>query len=133
MLDLRKIGRDILASGGLDSAKLEVLHRQLYADGAIDRRKADFLVEMHQRVQYLTPAFEQFFFQAIKEYILADSWIDAEQAAWLRRMLYEDGKIHDEERKFLRELKGEAKHVSREFEALFEQCMRQPMEQRTCG
>jgi uncharacterized membrane protein YebE (DUF533 family) len=51
----------------------------------------------------------------------------------LRRMLFADGKIDDEERKLLHELKGEAKEVSREFEALFAESMKQPQEQHTCG
>jgi hypothetical protein len=133
MLDLRQIEEDILATGKVDSDKLEVLRRQLYADGKIDRREADFLVELHKRVQHLTPAFEQFFYQAIKDHILADGRIDAEAAAWLRQMLFADGKIDDEERKFLHELRGEAGQVCREFEILFEESMKQPPEQRTCG
>ena len=44
-------------------------------------------------MQHMTPAFEQFFYQAIKDHILADGRIDAEEAAWLRRMLFADGKI----------------------------------------
>jgi hypothetical protein len=48
-------------------------------------------------------------------------------------MLFTDGKLHDEGRKFLHELKGEATQVSREFESLFEESMKQPPEQRTCG
>jgi hypothetical protein len=77
--------------------------------------------------------YEQFFYQAIKDHILAHGRIDAEDAAWLRGMLFADGKIDDEERKFLHELKGEAKQVSREFDVLFEESMKQPSEQRTCG
>jgi hypothetical protein len=69
------------------------------------------------RVQHFTPAFEQFFFQAIKDHMLLHGRIDAEEAAWLRRILFPDGKIDDEERKFLHELEGEAKQVSREFGA----------------
>jgi hypothetical protein len=84
-------------------------------------------------VWHHTPAFEQFFYQAIKDHILADGRIDAEEAAWLRRMLFADNKIDDEERKFLHELKGETKEICREFEALFEESMKQPPEQRTCG
>ena len=48
-------------------------------------------------------------------------------------MFFADGKFEDEERKFLHELKGEALQVSREFEVLFEESMRQPPEQRTSG
>jgi len=133
MPDLREIEQDILANGKVNGHELEVLRRQLYAGGKIGRPAADFLVELHKRVQHLTPAFEHFFYQAIKDHILVDSRIDAEEAAWLRRMLYADGKIDDEERKFLHELKGEAAQVNRDFEALFEECMNQPPEQRTCG
>ncbi len=133
MLDLRQVQRSILAAGKVDGPELEALRQQLCADGNIDRRKADFLVELHKRVQHRTPGFEQFFYQCLKNHILAQGRINAEAAGWLRRMLFADGKINDEERKFLHELKGEAKQVSPEFEALFTVSMKQPMEQRTCG
>ena len=133
MLKLQQIEQDILATGKIDKPQLEVLRRELYAGGKIDPPKADFLVELHKRVQHMNPAFQQLFYQAIKDYILANGRIDAEETAWLRRMLFADGKIDDEERKFLHELKGEAKHISPEFEALFAGSMKQPPEQRTCG
>src|ERR1700730_17188033 len=133
MLNLHQVEHDILANGKVDGHHLEALRRQLYADGKIDRRGADFLVELHKRVQHLTPAFEHFFYQAIKDHILADGRIGAEGAAWLRRMLFADGKIKDEERKFLHELKGEAKQVSHEFAVLFEESMKLPQERHTCG
>jgi hypothetical protein len=133
MLKLRQIEQEILATGKADGPELERLRRELYAHGKIERPEADFLVELHKRVQHRTPAFEQFFYQAIKDHILAHGRIDAEEAAWLRRMLFADGKLEDEERKFLHELKGEAKQLSREFETLFAESMKQPPEQRTCG
>jgi len=133
MLHLREIEQTILANGRVDGPELEALRRQLYAGGKIDRRDADFLVELHKRVQHMTPAFEHFFYQAIKDHILGHGRIDAEEAAWLRRMLFADGRIKDEERKFLHELTGEAKQVSREFELLFQESMKQPQEPHTCG
>ena len=133
MMDLPEIKRDILAIGKVEGRELEVLRRRVYAGGKVNRPEADFLVEIHKRVQHLTPAFEHFFYQAIKDHILADGRIDAESAAWLRRMLFADGMIDDEERKFLHELNGEAKQVSTEFKKLFEQSMKQPVEQHTCG
>ncbi len=133
MLKLRHIEQDILATGKVDGPELERLRRELYTHDKIERSEADFLVELHKRVQHLTPAFEQFLYQAIKEHILAHGRIDAEEVAWLRRMLFADGKIKDEERTFLHELKGEAKQASREFEVLFEESMKQPQEQHTCG
>jgi hypothetical protein len=133
MPQLRKLEHEILAKGRVDGSQLEALHQQLYADGKIDRVEADFLVELHKRVQHMTPAFEKFFYQAIKAHVLAAGRIDAEETAWLRRMLFADGKMEDEKRKFLHELKGEAGQVSREFQALFEEAMKEAPEQHTCG
>ncbi len=133
MLKLRRIEQDILATGKVDGHELQRLRQELYAHDKIQRPEADFLVELHKRVQHLTPAFEQFFYQAIKDHVLARGRIDAEEAAWLRRMLGGDGKIKDEERTFLHELKGEAGEVCREFQVLFEESMKQSPEQHTCG
>ena len=133
MPHLQEINQAILTKGRVDGPELEALRLQLYAGGKIERPEADFLVELHKRVQHMTPAFEQFFYQAIKDHVLAHGRIDAEETAWLRRMLFADGKIKDEERKFLHELKGEAKKVSREFESLFAECMKEAPEQHTSG
>lgn len=133
MLDLRQMEQAILATGKVESQELELLRRELYSAGKIGRREADFLVVLHKRLQHLDPSFQQFFYQAIKDHILANGRIGAEEAAWLRRMLFADGKFRDEERKLLRELKGEAKEVSREFEVLFEESMKQPQEPHTSG
>ena len=132
MLELRQIEHDILAIGKVDGKELELLSKRVYAGDKINRQTADFLVELHKRVQHRTPAFETFFYQALKDHILANGRVGVEQSAWLRRMLFADGKIDDEERKFLHELNGEAQQVSPEFKALFEESMKQPQEQRTC-
>jgi hypothetical protein len=133
MVSLREIEERVLANGRVEGHDLEVLRRRLYADGKIDRKEADFLVELHKRAQYRTPSFEQFFYQAIKDHILANGRIGPNKTAWLREMLFTDGKIEDEERKFLHQLKGEAKEASPEFEKLFKEAMAQPPEQHTSG
>jgi hypothetical protein len=131
--ELRRIEQNILARGKVDSDHLEALRLALYAGGTVSRPAADFLVELHKRVQHPNPAFEHLFYRAIKDHVLADGQIDAEEAAWLWRMLFADGTITDEERKFLHELKGEAGHVTREFEALFAEAMKFPQERHTSG
>ena len=133
MQKLRRIEQHILATGKVDTPELDMLRQELHVHGMIDRQEADFLVELHKRVQHLSPAFEQFFYQAIKVHILAQGRINGEETAWLQRMLFADGKFDDEERKFLHELKGEARQVSPEFDVLFGESMKQPSEQRTCG
>jgi uncharacterized tellurite resistance protein B-like protein len=133
MLTLRELEERILANGRVEGHDLEVLRQVLYADGKIDRKEADFLVELHKRAQYRTHAFEQFFYDAIKDHVLTDGRISAPEAAWLREMLFSGGKIEDEGRQFLRRLKGEAREVSPEFEALFKEVMKQPPERHTSG
>lgn len=133
MTDLRQIEQDILAIGKAEGKALELLRKEVYAEGKINRPTADFLVELHKRVQHRTPAFDKFFYQAIKDHLLANGRIGTQESAWLRRMLLGDGKLEDEERKFLHELKGQARQVSPEFEAFFHECMREPPEQHTCG
>jgi hypothetical protein len=50
-------------------------------------------------------AFENFFYQAIKDHILANGRITKEESAWLRRMLHGHGTMDDERRKLLHELR----------------------------
>jgi len=133
MKELRELGDRLLAGGRVGGQELEALRRLLYADGKIDRPEADFLVELHKRIRPRDPSFEQFFYKAVKDHILEDGLISAEEAAWLRQMLFADGKIDDEERKFLHELKGEARETGPEFESLFREAMKQPPEQHTAG
>src|SRR5438105_810805 len=101
MRTLRELEERILAIGRVDGEELAVLRQVLYADGRIDRKEADFLVELHKRVRNRTHAFEQFFYQALKDHLLASGRIGPNKTAWLREVLFADGKIEDEERKFL--------------------------------
>ena len=133
MQELRRIEQDILARGKVDSDHLEALRVALYTGGTVGRPEADFLVELHKRVQHPTPGFDRLFYRAIKDHVLVDGRLDAAEAAWLRDVLLADGTIKDEERKFLHELKGEAQVVSREFEALFAEAMKLPQERHTSG
>jgi hypothetical protein len=124
MLQLRQLMEDLLANGKVGGDDLAILRRELYADGKIDRREADWLVEVHKRLQRVTPAFEQFFYRAIKDHILDDGTITAEEVTWLRQMLYADGRIDQREKKFLHELRGEAKQTCPQFEALYAESLK---------
>jgi hypothetical protein len=133
MQELRRIEQDILAVGKVDSDHLEALRLALYAGGTVSRPAADLLIDLHKRVGHPNPSFEHLLYRAIKDHVLADGRIDAEEAAWLRRMVFADGKVRDEERRLLHELRGEAGQVSREFEVLFDEGMKEPQEPHTCG
>lgn len=133
MPKLQEIKETILHKGRVDSTDLELLRSELYANGKIDRRAADFLAELHKRVEHRSPAFDHFFYRAMKDHLLADGKINGEESAWLRQLIFFDGRITDEARKFMHELKGEAHAVSPEFEKLFHDAEKQPRVQHTCG
>jgi hypothetical protein len=71
----------------------------------------------------VTPAFEKFFFQAIKDHVLTDGRVGAAETVWLRQMILTDGQVTERERKLLRELKGEAREAGPEFRALCDECL----------
>lgn len=122
MPHLRELMAKFLADGKIDSREVESLGELLYTDRKIDRTEAEFLIELHRRVERISPGFEKFYYKAIKQYVLADGAIDAETAAWLRRAIYADGKVVEREKKLIRELRGEASEICPEFEALFDEC-----------
>ncbi len=128
MADWRKLAMTlVLADGEVDDAEVRALRRELWSDGVIDQEEVDFLIELRNAAQKkaktkkveVNPAFERLFFKAIEENVLDDGNIDADEAAWLRDMLYADKKIDDNEKKFLTKLKKNAKKTSAEFDELY--------------
>ena len=91
MPDLRQIHHDILAVGRVDTPMLELLRRSLYnrgGGGKIDRPEADVLVDLHKRVERTNPAFEAFYYRAVKDHVLADGAIKPDETLWLRQTLF---------------------------------------------
>jgi hypothetical protein len=125
MADWQKLAtRAILADGKIDDAEVKILQRELYADGVIDKSEVNFLINLRNQAKgKVTPSFNKFFFRAIKDNVLADGSIDANEAKWLRSMLYADGKIDADEKKFLKELKRGARKVSPAFQKLYDECL----------
>jgi uncharacterized membrane protein YebE (DUF533 family) len=124
MTDWRKLATAaLLADGTIDDREVKVLRKELYADGVIDKKEVEFLIELRNKAKSVSPAFKRFFFRAIKDNVLKDGAIDAAEARWLRKMLFADKVIDPDEKKFLRELKREAKGVSTAFQALYDECL----------
>jgi hypothetical protein len=121
---LQQLKAMILDDGVIEEAEVEIIRRELYADGQIDRAEVEFLIAVRNEAEGTCPAFEALFFKALKQNVLADGTVDADEAAWLREMLFADGKIDAHEKQFLRDLKAGAKSVSPEFQTLFDECMR---------
>ena len=130
MADWRKVAvAALLADGKIDDTEVKVLKKELWEDGKIDQDEVEFLIDLRNLAQKkakkegLKPAFERLFFKAIEENVMADGTIDAEEARWLRAMLFADKKIDANEKKFLVRLKKAAKSTSPAFDRLYAECM----------
>src|SRR5262249_17793485 len=98
MSDMQKLKAEVRADGRIDEEEVVRLRRELYADGVIDRSEVNLLVDLRQQAAAVCPAFEDLFFQAVKDHLLADGSLDADEAAWLREVLTADGVIDDREK-----------------------------------
>jgi uncharacterized membrane protein YebE (DUF533 family) len=130
MADFRKLSiAALLADGKIDDAEVKVIKKELYADGKIDKKEVEFLIELRNTAQKkakgepLSTSFENLFFKAIQDNVLDNGIISTREAQWLRKMLFADGKIDDNEKKFLRKLKGAATKTSPAFDALYQKCV----------
>src|SRR5450631_908964 len=115
MADFRKLAiAALLADGKIDDTEVKVIKKELYADGKIDKSEVGFLIDLRNAAQKkaaggaLSTAFENLFFKAISDNVLKDGVIDGKEAAWLRKMLFADGKIDEGEKKFMKKLKAGA-------------------------
>ena len=132
MLHLLETAQDILAKGSIDSLQMELLRRQLYGDGGIDRQKVNVLVGLHRRIQFQHPAFERLYYKAVKDHLLACERLGAQETEWLRQTLCADGAFTDEERTLLHELMDESRKCSPDFEILFKESLTESLELHTC-
>ncbi len=123
MADLQKLKAVVLADGTIDTEEVDLICRELYADSKIDQEVVDFLIGLRNDAYWVCPTFERLCFDFAKYHLLADGSLDAEKAAWLRSMLFADRKISEREKRFLRELRDQAQHVSHEFQELYDDCL----------
>ncbi len=132
MADWRKLALEaILADGKIDDPEVKILQRELWADGKIDAKEIEFLIELRNSAQKkakskkedVNPKFELLFFKAIEQNVLRDGQITSKEADWLRKMLFADGKIDANEKKFLTRIKKSATKTSPKFEQLYQECV----------
>lgn len=125
MADWKALLTDVLlADGAIDPTETVLVKKALLADGNIDEEEVAFLVTLRKAAKRVCPEFNSFFFEALKANMLADGAIDIKEANLLRDIIFADGKVDDDEKAFLKELKAQAKSVSTEFDQLLAECLR---------
>lgn len=129
MADWRRVAMAALLSNGvIDATKTKVLRKELYAYGKIDQPELQFLIDLRFAAQKrargmpLSPRFENLFFKAVHDCVLADGNLCAKEAAFLRKAIWANGKVHEAEKAFVRRLKKAAKMTSPAFDQLYAEC-----------
>ena len=124
MADWKKMAKTILlADGAIDEREVAALRKELFADGRIDDIELEFLLDLRHSAKGVKASFNMLVLDALKNCLLADGSISAGHAGLLRRWIFADGKVDAGEKRFLQELKASARQVSKEFDALYKQCM----------
>jgi hypothetical protein len=125
MAEWRKMARAILlADGTIDEREVAVLRKEFFADGHIDEIELEFLLDLRNAAKSVRASFNVLVLEALKNCMLAgQGTISASHAGLLRRWIFADGKVDAGEKRFLQELKASARSVSKEFDALYNQCM----------
>jgi uncharacterized membrane protein YebE (DUF533 family) len=124
MADWRKLAKALaLADGRIDTRETAIIKAEIWADGKLDKSELEFLLDLKKSAKGTVGEFNKMLFSALKAAVLADGEISAKEANWLRQFLYADGKIDDEEKAFLKELKAGASTTAPEFETLYRQAM----------
>lgn len=124
MADWRKLCKALaLADGRIDTKESNIIKAEIWADGKLDKAELEFLLDLKKNASSVVREFNTMLFSALKTAVLADGSIDAKEANWLRKFLYADGTIDDDEKKFLQDLKAGAKATCPEFDELYKQAV----------
>ena len=124
MADWKKLAKALaLADGKIDTKEAKIIKDEIWADGKLDKSELEFLLDLKKSAKSVVSDFNKMLFAAIKAAVLADGTVSAKEAAWLRQFVLADGKIDEDEKKFLQDLKTSARAVAPEFDALLKQAL----------
>ncbi len=125
MADWKKLAKKaLLLDGRIDLKETAVLREEIFADAKVDKSELEFLFALRKEADSTVQAFNDLFFKAVKDHMLADGSISATEARWLRKMIFADGTIDEDEKQLMQTLKLEARDVAPEFQTLYEECMK---------
>jgi hypothetical protein len=129
MADWRKVAiAALLSDGVIEESEVNVIKKELFANGKIDQKELEFLIDLrsaaHKKARGtpLSARFENLFFKAVHDNVLAHGNLTAKETAFLRKAIMTNGKMHDAEKAFVKRLKKAAKTTSPAFDRLFAEC-----------
>jgi len=125
MAEWKKVARRALLSDGrIDLKETAIIREEIFADDRVDKSELEFLFSLRKGAESVVAAFNELFFLAVKKHMLADGVISAAEAKWLRKMIFADGTVDEDEKNLMKTLKHEARDVSPEFQKLYDEVMK---------
>lgn len=119
---LKKLVKDIVADGVVDTKEVAGMRKRLYADGVIDRDEADFLFAVNDAVSghKNAPGWKKLFVEALTDYVLCDEVspgvVDDKESAYLIAKIKGDKQVDDAELALLVNITAKAKGTPPKFQ-----------------
>ena len=120
MANLIKIREQLLSDGKITVCEVERIKEHMASDGKLDFQDAMLLVQLMKEAKEVCSEFDDLFFPSLREIILQDGLIGADEQFVLLQLLYSDGEVRECERQFLTELYRDADEITPEFKQLCE-------------
>lgn len=120
---LHQFRAELLRDRKITDDEVGVIRDYIEQDGKLDLEDVKLLVDLLSEAREVSASFDELFFPALKEVLLADGRIGPDEQFYLLKMLYSNGRIRDNEKQFLIELRREVREASPEFEALCEEAL----------
>ena len=111
MNHLQELKKQIFASGCINESEVNQLRDALFAEGGIDKEKADFLFELKDTVnrKKVHKSLDDLFVEAVTSFLLEDDdspgEIDENEAKWLRARIQYKGYADNVDKKLLANLR----------------------------
>lgn len=123
-IHFRDLAAQVAVDGSISPEEIMILRRAGWQDGKIDADEAEAIFDVHDRIEDHSPAWIDFFVEALAEYTVNGSlplgYVDEANADWLMEHIDRDGSV---------ETMGELELLVK----LFERASRVPEQLRTYG
>lgn len=123
MAGLHEFRERLLSDGKITVTEVALIEQYIHEDGQLDYQDIKFLVSLIKDADYVCPEFDEMFFPVMRQVILADGQVTADEQYLLLHMLYSDGDVRECERQFISEIVRDVDTVTPELEYLCETAM----------
>ena len=114
----------LLADGRIDTKEVNIIRDEIFADERVDKSELEFLADLRNSATSTVKTFTELFMTAVREHVLEDGSISSTEAKWLRKTIFADDQVDEDEIQLLKEIKRGAKESCPEFEELYKECVK---------